>query len=222
MFLNHYEEIEYEEMTVNYLLDVLFEKPDTKKKYYMIQQKITGNNSRIPELQDEVFSPDFAESMSLSSVNLWIGAGGQHTYLHLDATENIMVLLSGEKHFGIYPVTDTQYLYPVAHSPRSATTTKVNTTHPDLVNFPLFSFASPTTVKLVAGDLFYLPAYWWHEVRSYGRNIGVNFWYKTHSTPFSNLAKFIISNIIQQQHHIPSQTRKKSIRHNSNNKHTEL
>jgi hypothetical protein len=36
-------------------------------------------------------------------------------------------------------------------------------------------------VKLKPGDILYLPAYWWHHVRSSkNRNLAVNFWYDIH------------------------------------------
>ena len=60
----------------------------------------------------------------------------------------------------------------------------VDMTQPDLVRFPRFARARALTCEIRAGDILYLPSFWWHEVRSkpdpHHRNIAVNYWY----TPF--------------------------------------
>ena len=33
-------------------------------------------------------------------------------------------------------------------------------------------------VKLEAGDILFIPVYWWHHVKSSkGRNLAINYWY---------------------------------------------
>ena len=46
--------------------------------------------------------------------------------------------------------------------------------------YPCFkhALAQATTVTLGAGDLLYVPPYWWHQVTSRGRSLAVNFWYR--------------------------------------------
>ena len=52
---------------------------------------------------------------------------------------------------------------------------------PDLQQFPQFSEAGRLECKLGPGDVLFMPAFWWHEVRSSPdplekRNLAVNFW----------------------------------------------
>ena len=47
--------------------------------------------------------------------------------------------------------------------------------------FPRLARARPLEVTLVAGDVLYLPACWWHCVEgSAGRNMILSHWYQLH------------------------------------------
>ena len=57
----------------------------------------------------------------------------------------------------------------------------VDIEYPDLARFPRFSEARRVECELGAGDVLFMPAFWWHEVRSHPdplemRNMAVNFW----------------------------------------------
>lgn len=58
----------------------------------------------------------------------------------------------------------------------------VDIVKPDLTRYPLFARAKPLQCNIHAGDVLYLPSFWWHEVQSrpdeHRRNIAVNFWYR--------------------------------------------
>ena len=54
------------------------------------------------------------------------------------------------------PINSSNYAYQ-PFSP-------VNVTHPDYKTHPLFKQAHVVTCKINAGDVMYLPSYWWHEV----------------------------------------------------------
>lgn len=48
---------------------------------------------------------------------------------------------------------------------------------PDLYNYPQYSKLRPIKVRVNAGDMLYLPNYWYHHVRQSHKCIAVNFWY---------------------------------------------
>lgn len=99
----------------------------------------------------------------------------------------------------------------------------VNTMGPDLDRFPLFARAHGTTVTLragengvgrdprtrpscdttrcewigCAGDVLYLPAFWWHQVNSTGVSnepivAAVNLWYEPHSRLAAHLMDVLL------------------------------
>uniref|UniRef100_A0A1I8NEN2 JmjC domain-containing protein n=1 Tax=Musca domestica TaxID=7370 RepID=A0A1I8NEN2_MUSDO len=48
---------------------------------------------------------------------------------------------------------------------------------PDLAKYPQYSKIKPLHVRLNAGDVLFLPNYWYHHVRQSHKCIAVNFWY---------------------------------------------
>jgi len=57
---------------------------------------------------------------------------------------------------------------------------------PNEDSYPLFKNAKSMRCSIGAGEVLYLPSFWWHEVASVPdqlkRNIAVNYWF----TPFLN------------------------------------
>lgn len=48
---------------------------------------------------------------------------------------------------------------------------------PDLFKYPQYSKLKPLRVRVNAGDVLYLPNYWYHHVQQSHRCMAVNFWY---------------------------------------------
>ena len=120
--------------------------------------------------------------------------------------------ISGEKHLTLFDPHHNENLYE-AHIPEALLTysphtgrfsrqrllestsmvmSPVDIESPDLTRFPRFSEARRLECSLGPGDLLFMPAFWWHEVRSRpdqleGRNLAVNFWWVAldyaHSSP---------------------------------------
>jgi hypothetical protein len=63
---------------------------------------------------------------------------------------------------------------PVNYSP-------VDFYNPDLEKFPDFDkIRGKMVVKINKGDALFIPAFWWHHVKSSkSRNLAINFWYTT-------------------------------------------
>ncbi len=53
----------------------------------------------------------------------------------------------------------------------------VNVEHPDLKKHPSFAEAKQLECILGPGDMLFIPAKFWHYVRSLSPAISVNFWY---------------------------------------------
>lgn len=173
-------------MTVSRFLDLAFDHVNaTQYKLYIAQQDI---RDVFPQLMKDLQVPHFAAHLDVDELLLWMGSGGQLTPLHYDHSENVMALISGSKTFTIYEPSDINFLYPTVKGPNSAVSSELDTLEDiDLERFPLYRHARNYTVRLEAGDFFYLPSNWWHEVRSHGRNIAVNFWYATHTRWLSHM-----------------------------------
>jgi jumonji domain-containing protein 7 len=53
----------------------------------------------------------------------------------------------------------------------------VNPDSPQLAKYPLFSRATPIEFTINAGELLFLPAFWWHQVQCEDTGISVSFWW---------------------------------------------
>lgn len=111
--------------------------------------------------------------------NLWMSAGGITVGLHYDHAENFNFQLRGEKIFTLYPPGVRAY-YPMPMFSQTAHISRVfrDGPNPDLSKYPRFDPSSAMPIELRAGDVLYLPAYWWHQVSSSGEeNVNLNFWW---------------------------------------------
>lgn len=111
--------------------------------------------------------------------NLWISPGGITVGLHYDNAENFNFQLRGEKIFTLYPPGVRAY-YPMPMFSQTAHISRVfrEGPNPDLSKFPRFDPSKAVRIELRAGDVLYLPAYWWHQVESLGEeNVNLNFWW---------------------------------------------
>ncbi|MGE0759473.1 MAG: cupin-like domain-containing protein [Pirellulaceae bacterium] len=132
----------------------------------------------FPRLKGDVVPPVYIEGI-LRSTLMWFGQHGATTCLHYDRMHNLMAMVRGRKRFLIFAPEDLPYLYHCdlqAYGP-SVYFSLVDPEHPDEERFPEFRNATPLEVELNAGDMLYLPAFWWHHVNSYEFNIAVNYWW---------------------------------------------
>ena len=113
--------------------------------------------------------------------SLWIGSGGQRVNTHYDESENFYFVLIGSKEFQLFPPEQSSNLYPGPHhgGRGGVTESLVDAWNPDAREFPLFAEAQDHSVRyrLAAGDMLYLPKFWWHNVASAGINFSANYWW---------------------------------------------
>jgi len=117
----------------------------------------------------------------------YFGCGRNSTATHFDPSENLLMVISGKKRFMLFPPTDVDSLYPT-HAPQytnSGVPPVASTSEPlsskILEHYPLYKHASVMQVDLEAGDMLYLPIFWWHQVSgSDERNMILNWWCDLH------------------------------------------
>lgn len=123
--------------------------------------------------QLELFSSDV-------SPRIWLGNQGR-VNTHYDDSENLACVVAGKRTFTLFPPEQIANLYigPLENTPGGAPVSMVKLLDPDLEKFPKFSQALNygLTADLVAGDVIYIPALWWHHVEAKSDlNCLVNYW----------------------------------------------
>ena len=111
--------------------------------------------------------------------NLWISGSGLTVGMHFDPADNLNFALRGRKSFLLFPPGVRAY-YPLPMFSQTAHISRVFRDGPvaDLARFPRFDPSKGEQVELQAGELIYIPAYWWHQVESLGpENVNLNCWW---------------------------------------------
>ena len=111
----------------------------------------------------------------------WISSGGNTTPLHWDAfgPHNLHMLLCGCKHLDLFEHSEASHLYCYG-GPRyfSRFAAAVDVARPDLERYPEYAKARGYSATLTAGDVLFIPAFWWHHAVHLGTfNVSATRWF---------------------------------------------
>ena len=106
---------------------------------------------------------------------IWLGPANTVTPLHCDYTDNLFAQVWGRKRFVLYPPHHDEFLYTREANP-VLYASKFNPEAPDFEELPLARHARPVACVVNPGELLYLPAGWFHHVRSLDDSLSCNRW----------------------------------------------
>ena len=176
----------------------------TAAKFYIEYVDLLTLGARVA---NDLREPKWLRQLDLEDIKLWLGGGcaAARAKIHFDPVENLMVQLSGRKTFVLFHPRDAGALHfnplglreaslrfsfdegfvrPKPSRDMARVTVNfapVNISAPDFDRFPRLAEATPVACTIDAGDVLYVPSFWWHEVISEAApgtpNLAVNFWY---------------------------------------------
>jgi hypothetical protein len=130
---------------------------------------------------------------------LWIG-NAVSVATHFDASPNLACCVAGRRRFTLFPPDQVANLYlgPLDRTLAGPPVSMPDPDAPDLDRYPRYAdaLAHAQVADLEPGDVLFIPAIWWHHVRSFDRlNVLVNYWwaYDTSATPFMALVHAMMS-----------------------------
>ncbi|KAH8270065.1 hypothetical protein KR018_003461 [Drosophila ironensis] len=187
------------------LSEVVRRLDDPKGAVHYIQKQNSNLSQDLPELANDlrISDLDFAQqsfNKPPDAVNFWMGDERAVTSMHKDPYENLYCVIAGHKDFilipphqlscvprslyptGVYRTASdgTFFIDPMQDEDGCEVLTEwvsIDPLAPDLGKYPQYSRARPLHVRVQAGDILYLPNYWFHHVRQSHKCIAVNFWY---------------------------------------------
>lgn len=153
--------------------DLITRARPSPRRYYLMQQSIPRE---FPELAAQLAPPEYAGG-ARTHPHLWFGTEGNLSPLHYDMANNLFGQLQGRKRFLLFHPDDSDRVYPRDARARHHNLGQADPERPDLDRHPLFAEARPWTCEVGAGDLLFLPAFWWHQVRSLDVGVSVSVWW---------------------------------------------
>ena len=105
----------------------------------------------------------------------WLGPAGTVTPLHCDYDDNIFAQIWGSKRVFLSPPHHDAFLYP-SEANAILFGSPFNPEAPDFDKFPLARQALMIECIVQPGELLYVPAGWYHQVRSLTFSLSANRW----------------------------------------------
>lgn len=124
---------------------------------------------------------------------------------HFDDADNLACVVAGKRTFILFPPEQVANLYigPLDYTPTGAPISLVDFSQPDFERFPKAREAlqHALVAELEPGDALYIPALWWHQVKSTADvNLLVNYWWggsigsaDSRMAPFNGLLHSLLS-----------------------------
>ena len=130
-------------------------------------------NLELRELNGLCHWPAYFKKMG--PPRFWLGPSGTVTPLHCDYDDNIFAQIWGSKRIFLSPPHHVEFLYP-----REANAilfgSPFNPEAQDFERFPLARQAAMIECIMQAGELLYVPAGWYHQVRALSFSLSANRW----------------------------------------------
>ncbi len=130
-------------------------------------------NLELRELNRLCHWPGYFDKMG--PPRFWLGPAGTVTPLHCDYDDNIFAQLWGSKRIILAPPHHDAFLYP-SEANAILFGSPFDPDAPDFDRFPLARHATTIACTVEAGDMLYVPAGWYHQVRSLTFSLSSNRW----------------------------------------------
>ncbi|MBC7499251.1 MAG: cupin-like domain-containing protein [Herminiimonas sp.] len=137
-------------------------------------------NLELRELNKLCHWPTYFDKMG--PPRFWVGPAGTVTPLHCDYDDNIFAQVWGSKRIFLSPPHHHEFLYP--HEANAILfSSPFNPEAPDFNRFPLARQATMIEIIVNSGDMLYVPAGWYHQVRALTFSLSSNRWAR--AVPFA-------------------------------------
>jgi hypothetical protein len=150
----------------------------TMAEYLDLAERTEGlppylGNLELKELNSMCHWPTFFDKMG--PPRFWIGPAGTVTPLHCDYDDNIFAQIWGTKRIFLAPPHHDQFLYP-KEANAILFGSPFDPEAPDYGRYPLARQANLVEVIVQPGDMLYVPAGWYHQVRALTFSLSSNRW----------------------------------------------
>ena len=154
-----------QDMSMGQYLDLVAEGKDALPPYL--------GNLELRELNRLCHWPTYFDKMG--PPRFWVGPAGTVTPLHCDYDDNIFAQVWGRKRIFLSPPHHDVFLYP-SEANAILFGSPFDPEAPDFARFPLARQATMIECLVEPGDMLYVPAGWYHQVRALTFSLSSNRW----------------------------------------------
>jgi lysine-specific demethylase 8 len=142
-----------------YLGNIPFDHPQTRQ--------------HLQRLKGALPFPNYFPNQIYGDLRIWIGAEGQRSTIHNDNYHNLNAQLYGRKRYLLFAPEQHPQLYTALVN-ETCWASPVDPERPDYAQYPMFEDAEGCEAVLEAGDMIYIPLFWWHYVVALDLSISVS------------------------------------------------
>ncbi|MBF6139737.1 MULTISPECIES: cupin-like domain-containing protein [Nocardia] len=148
------------------VMDAVFDTPRPDKKYY---SRAAANPKPLAEQLPATVG---GRTQSTAASSVWMGQSGNLTPLHNDPWHGLLIQLHGRKRVRLFPPNEYHNVYGIVPRRVNDPYTRLpDQFDPDTADYPRLRRATSYDVVLDAGDVLYIPMFWWHQVESLDASI---------------------------------------------------
>ncbi|PWA62871.1 2-oxoglutarate (2OG) and Fe(II)-dependent oxygenase superfamily protein [Artemisia annua] len=132
-------------------------------------------------LIEDIQTPQFLETKTLASINLWMNGAQTRSSTHYDPHHNLLCVVSGSKQVDLWPPSSSPVLYPMPLYGEASNHSAVPIDEIDLSLHPRAEHSKKYSQRVIlhAGDALFIPEGWFHQVDSESLTVAVNFWWRS-------------------------------------------
>lgn len=160
-----------DEMTLHKYLEKIPDQNSGNDKIYLAETSIT---KYFPELVADIVVPPFFTLYDGSpAMFIYIGQNTfsqLHYHSHGSAT---LCPVYGSKHVRLFPPDQTRLLYKYPWYSENRNMSQTKSIEPETSEFPMFKEAQYVDLEIKAGEILFIPLFWWHAIQNKDLNIAV-------------------------------------------------
>ncbi|MBN9414485.1 hypothetical protein ABS71_01530 [bacterium SCN 62-11] len=140
---------------------------------------------QLAGMREAIQIPEYCPSDRRTEILVWVGPRGTCLDFHkdnhtpLDGNQNLLAQLAGSKRVALVSPEYDDRMYPAPQAERDYLRSRLRLDAPDPERFPLFEGVPRYETIVKPGEMLYIPAHWWHYVRSLEISMTMTFWWRS-------------------------------------------
>eukprot|EP00465_Bigelowiella_longifila_P015813 CAMPEP_0185261842 /NCGR_PEP_ID=MMETSP1359-20130426/10153_1 /TAXON_ID=552665 /ORGANISM="Bigelowiella longifila, Strain CCMP242" /LENGTH=385 /DNA_ID=CAMNT_0027848605 /DNA_START=192 /DNA_END=1346 /DNA_ORIENTATION=+ len=144
---------------------------------YMAAQNIPKT---FPGLEKELPLPKYIGKKH-NGPYMWLAHEGHYEFMHMDPDDNFLIILEGRKRICLFPPSPIRRMYPnpLGSKGKTIQSKVLLDEKQDSIaeRFPEFDESAMAEVTVNAGEMLFIPAFFWHQVTTVRKTLSVNIFF---------------------------------------------